>query len=168
MQTKITTHDGEGNRMFINIRLDDQCNNGHQDFAITANIYEGNKPTTDRNMIAAGCCHSKILAARPELGIFVDLHLSDYSGVPMHAVENGFYHLSRMPKDEFCTYYRVTSDQYDALVTCESREHYATAILSLGILNQWKAQADHAIKVLEEMTGETFVNTSVTSNFHTV
>lgn len=176
MKHKIQTTDAEGNQLFITIRLDDECNNGHQDFAITANIYAAGKPYTDRNLIAGGCCHDEIIAARPDLKMFVDLHLSDCEGVPMYAVENGFYHLrngfnntpatSDTFRAEFCEYYRITPEQFDVLNQCETQIQYALKIQELGILNQWKAQADEAIAKLEALTGETFVNTSTKSNFH--
>ena len=113
LRHKIVTTDIKGNPMYISIRLDDQCKNGHQDFAITATIYEKGKPQTDRNMIAGGCCHEEILKAHPELKIFVDLHLCDYSGAPMYAEENGFYHLRRMTKEEFIQYFGCNVIQYD-------------------------------------------------------
>lgn len=40
---------------------------------------------------ACGCLHAQILGQWPELQLIVDLHLSDYDGVPMHAVENAWY-----------------------------------------------------------------------------
>lgn len=176
MKHKIQTTDAEGNQMFISIRLDDECNNGHQDFAITADIYAKGRPCNSRNWIAGGCCHEDIIAARPDLKMFVDLHLADWEGVPMYAVENGFYHLGKGFNDtpatgdtfraKFCEYYRITPDQFDALRKCDTQIQYALKIQELGILEQWKAQANEAIKTLEQMTGETFVNTSVKSNFH--
>ena len=40
----------------INIRLNDECRNGHEDFAITADFWLPNNTRTDQNLIAGGCC----------------------------------------------------------------------------------------------------------------
>lgn len=159
--------------MTINIRLNDECGNGHQDFSITGDIYAAGKPRTDRNYIAGGCIHDEILAARPDLQIFVDLHLCDFDGVPMHAVANGLYHMQQgftntpasQHKTEFCKYYRVTPEQYDALKKCSNKVQFALALQTLGILAQWKQQAAEAIKMLEQMTGAAFVNDSKRSQY---
>lgn len=167
LRHQIVTKDAEGNTMYINIRLNDECKNGHQDFAITADIYEKGKPKIDKYYIMGGCCHDEILEVRPDLGIFVDLHLSDYKGIPMHAIANGFYHLregldntkpdSSNFKVEFCNYYRITPEQFDVLNTSENQIQYATKLIALGILEQWEKQANEAIKLLEEMTASKFV-----------
>jgi len=160
----------------INIRLDDECKNGHQDFSITATFWEKGKVKNDRNMITAGCCHEAILKAKPSLKLFTDLHLCDYDGVPMYAVENGFYHLETgftkekkgTPefKTAFCDYYRVTPEQFDVLNTCQNSTQFAVKIVELGILGQWKQEAEQAIKLLEEWTGNEFINDSKKSQFH--
>jgi hypothetical protein len=66
-------------------------------FSITADFFEnhsyGNK--SPRRLTMGGCLHERILAACPELKPLVNLHLSDLEGVPIHAVENGFYWLSK-------------------------------------------------------------------------
>jgi len=160
----------------INIRLDDKCKNGHQDFSITGTFWEKGKVKNDRNMITAGCCHEAILKAKPSLKLFTDLHLCDYDGVPMYAVENGFYHLETgftkekkgTPefKTAFCEYYRVTSEQFDILNTCQNSTQFAVKIVELGILGQWKQEAEQAIKLLEEWTGNEFINDSKKSQFY--
>jgi len=172
----IITTDSEGNYMKIKIRLNDECKNGHQDFAITADIYQKGKPQTDRYFIAGGCCHDEIIKARPDLKIFVNLHLCDYEGIPMYAVENGYYHLtngfnnekpeSTNFKDKFCEYYRITGKQFEALKTAKNQLQYALKLQSLNILEQWKYEAITAIDALESMTGKIFVVDSIKTQFH--
>lgn len=162
----IDTNNNTSN-MRIKIRLDDECKNGHQDFSITATYWEIGKVRTDRNIIAGGCCHDEILRTNPDLKIFVNLHLCDYTGVPMHGVENGFYFLSNgfnntKPndpkfKDEFCSYYRITPSQFDKLSLSENKLRYAINLQNLGILSQWKEEADTAISMLEKMTDTKFI-----------
>lgn len=176
LRYSILTKDKEGNPIYISIRLNDECKNGHQDFSITADIYEKGKPKIDRYHICGGCCHDEIIEAMPELKIFANLHLCDWEGIPTYAVENGFYHLvngfdntppeSEKFKDEFCEYYRITEAQFDILKTSKNQLQYALNLQSLNILQQWKEQANKAILILEEMTGKKFISDSVKSQYH--
>lgn len=66
-------------------------------FSITADFYE-NRPdgnSSPRRWSMGGCLHEEILAARPDLKPFVDIHGSYLTGEPCHAIENGFYWLSK-------------------------------------------------------------------------
>ncbi len=166
----------EDKTIYVKIRLDDECKNGHQDFSITGDLYQANKPKIDKYNISGGCIHDEILKFFPEFKIFVDLHLCDYTGTPMYAVENGFYHLREgfnntkiddaKFKNEYCDYYRITSEQFDILNKCVNQIQFALKIKELGILNQWKAQADKAIKILEGLTESKFIIDSVKTQFH--
>lgn len=161
----------------IEIRLNDECKNGHQDFSITGTYWETGKARTDRSMMGCGCCHEEILRARPDLRIFVNLHLCDFTGVPMYAVENGFYHLcegfnNTKPNApafaaEFCDYYRITQKQFETLKKSENKLRYALNLQKLGILDQWKEEADNAILLLEEWTGKKFVVDSAKRQYTT-
>jgi len=118
-----------GENLVIKIRLNDECKNGHQDFAITADLYNGSG-RGDRNMVSCGCLHDEILKHAPQFKTFVKLHLADCSGVPMYAVENGFYHMqngfndkSKDHKTEFGDYYRITPFQYDELKKAKSASY---------------------------------------------
>jgi hypothetical protein len=172
----INTFDADGNTMIIKIRLNDECKNGHQDFAITADVWEKGKPKIDRYLIMGGCCHEEILKAYPDLKIFVDLHLCDYKGIPMHAVANGYYHLregfnstkpdSRGFKSKFCEYYRVTPTQFDTLNTSQNEIQFALRLQNLGILEQWEKQANEAIAKLEEWTEFKFLIDSKRTQFN--
>jgi hypothetical protein len=153
--------------IFVTIRLNDECKNGHQDFAITANIYETGKPKTDRYFIGGGCCHDDILKAFPQFKIFVDLHLCDYKGIPMHPTANGFYHLKEgfnntKPESEgfareYCEYYRISLEQFNVLRTSFNEVDFALKLRDLGILEQWEKQAKEAIIILEGLTETKFV-----------
>jgi hypothetical protein len=158
----------------VKIRLNDECKNGHQDFSITGTFWGIGKYRSDRNMICGGCCHDEILKHFPELKIFVDLHLCDYTGTPMYSIENGFYHLSKgfenlkgkTQKEYFCDYYRVTPDQYDTLILAKDKEYYGFLLFDLGILNQWKKESNKVIKKLEKLTGLKFLNDSKRTQFN--
>lgn len=159
----------------VEISLDDDCKNGHQDFSITASIYEAGKPKTDRNMIMGGCCHEEILEAFPQFKSFINLHLCDWEGVPMYAVANGYYHLKQgfnrvKPLDDnfadyFCAEYRITREQFGALSMARSQVKYGILLKELGILDQWKKEAAKAILLLQELTGDEFVVDSVRSQY---
>lgn len=143
----------------VKIRLNDECKNGHQDFAITADIYQAGKPKTDRYFISGGCCHEEILKYFPEFKIFVDLHLCDYKGIPMHAAANMHYHMNsdKMTEQSFCEYYRITAGQYNLLQGAHSKTHFAILLAQSPIISQWENQANEAIKLLEELTGNEFI-----------
>ena len=166
----------EQNNIQVQIRLNDECKNGHQDFAITGTVWEVGQPRTDRNIVTCGCIHDEILKTCPELSDFVALHLCDYDGAPMYAVENMYYHMENgfIPKkvnDEnfvsnYCDYYRITKAEFDALFAAKMDKLYFKYVFeSLPIRARWKEEAQASIKHLEELTGETFVNTSTRSNF---
>ena len=170
----IDTNNSEVN-MRIKIRLNDKFKNGHQDFSITAIFWEVGKARNDHNMIGGGCCHDEILKHRPDLQIFVNLHLCDFTGCPMYAVENGFYHLTNglnntKPNDakfkpEFCRYYRITAEQFDVLAQSENKLRYAINLQKLGILLQWMDEARQAILLLEHLTGKKFLIDSVKTQY---
>jgi len=163
----VRTTDKSGNTMHIDIRLNDECKNGHQDFAITASIWEKGKALNDRNCIAGGCCHEEIIKARPDLQIFVDLHLCDYKGIPMHPSANMHYHMTNgfnyTPVEspafitKYCLCYRISFDQFNYLKQARNTVQFALLLENSTIFRQWEAQANEAIKLLEQMTGNTFL-----------
>jgi hypothetical protein len=161
--------------VIVNIRLNDECNNGHQDFAITGTVYEADKPYADKYMISTGCCHEHILKAFPEFKIFVDLHLCDFNGTPMCPVANGFYHIKNgfndaKPGDHnfmsvFCEHYRISPKEFKKLATASDQTHYGIILNSLLIRERWKQEAKEAIKILEGLTSNVFVNDSKRSQW---
>jgi len=160
-------------RIYVVIALPDDCKNGHQDFSITGDIY--NHPTikADRFFESGGCIHDEILKHFPEFEIFIGLHLADYTGCPMYAIENGFYHLQNgfertKPEDftkEFCKYYRITEQQFNFLKDAENQLDYSIRLMRSEIPKRWKEEADKAIQLLENLTSEKFINSSVKTHF---
>ena len=141
----------------ISIRLNDECNNGHEDFAITADFWKLERPKTDKNWIMGGCCHEEILKFRPDLKIFVDLHLNDFRGYPMYYIEDGFYHLKNMSKDKFLEYAKVDEAGYELLKKASDKDEYGYLLLNkLENHKIWEKLAEEGMKILEELTGKVF------------
>lgn len=168
LRHKFTVTKG-GKDVIIKIRLNDECHNGHQDFSITGEVYQAGK-RGDRNLISAGCCHEEILKARPDLKLFVDLHLSTAKGVPMYAIENGFYFLKNggntgTPKEVCMDHFRINEIEFDQIAIAEDSLHLQTIIEKMGLPARWEVQANQAIKLLEEWTGKEFVNDSVKEGY---
>jgi hypothetical protein len=101
---------------------------------------------------SGGCNHELIMKHAPEFKDLIDLHLSDIDGVPMHALENGWYWMGRTKWEKgnvknLAEHFRVSEaiaeDMInDPTITKESlgreiEEYYKP---------RWKAEAEAAIK----------------------
>jgi hypothetical protein len=71
--------------MRVNLRFDDKCKNGQEDFAITADIKKNNYECM------GGCCHDEISKNMPELAKYIKWHLCGVDG-PRYYLENTTYH----------------------------------------------------------------------------
>lgn len=83
------TSDG---RMKVEIRFDDECKNGHESFAITAEI------KSRRGGSAFGCLHEDVAEYFPELAPLIKWHHMATDG-PMHYIANTVYHASNLGSD---------------------------------------------------------------------
>ena len=165
MKTRLQRTAKDGRQFIIAIRLDDECNNGHQDFSITGTIYEADKPKVERYMVASGAIGDYIAKEFPDLAIFDRLHLCDYAGAPMYAVANGFCHIKRMNVEQFSDYFRCTPVERDMLCAAENEEQFSILLYLSDIPTRWEQEAGEAIKILEGMTGEKWVNDSIKRHF---
>jgi hypothetical protein len=79
---------GDEGRISVEIRFDDNCKNGHNTFAITADItaVHGRR----REWAAGGCMHDEIARVFPELAPLIQWHLTSADG-PMHYIANAVY-----------------------------------------------------------------------------
>lgn len=82
---------GERVDIIVKICHDDECNNGHNTFSITADIYKAGRRHTDNNWIMGGCCHDAVIKLFPELKQYIKWHLCT-SDQPLYYVENTLYH----------------------------------------------------------------------------
>lgn len=83
---------GTNGQITVEIRFDDNCKNGYQSFAITADIYTVESKRM-RDCAACGCLHEEIAAIFPELIPLIKWHLVSTDG-PMHYIANTVYHAS--------------------------------------------------------------------------
>ena len=144
--------------VYVTIRLNDECRNGHNDFSITGKVYQKGKPKTDRYMISCGCCHDEILDAFPEFKIFVDLHNCSSDGYPMFLGQNAAYWISLCEDEKAMNDLRCDSDMYDKLYPYYiDNLLFKKAIADYGLLDVWSEQAKKAISYLERLTGNEFV-----------
>ncbi len=94
----------------------------------------------------------------------------------MYCIENGFYHMQQGFNDtkpdnanfpaEYCEYYRITPEQFTKLNESKNTVQFATKLIALGILDQWKVEADKAIAELERLTGQKFIVDSTSTQFN--
>lgn len=83
-------HEGSQRRVIVvEMRFDDCCGNGHNDFAITAEIRDPSR-RGDRGYLAGGCLHDEIAQHFPGLAPLIKWHLCGTDG-PMHYIANAVY-----------------------------------------------------------------------------
>lgn len=84
---KYIGEDGKNYQLKIEIRYDDECGNGHNSFAITAENYlcdvKGNPVRWD----SGGCLHEDIVKVFPDYAHLIKWHLCSSDG-PMHYIAN--------------------------------------------------------------------------------
>lgn len=156
--TKIYVENGITYKMNVRISLGDYDKNGICDWSITADIYE--KRRNGRFVwCVSNCCHDEILKCFPQFKTFIDLHLCNHYGQPMYPVENGVYHLVNSDKEKVINYLRITETEYDILRnSTEDKLYFKYLLYTQGIVDRWKQESLKAIKQLESLTGNIWVN----------
>ena len=155
--SKNYVENGTTYRIDVKIQLTDECKNGVCHWSITADIY-GKRQNGRFVWCSGGCCHNEISKHFPEFSKFVALHLSDCYGAPLYAVENGFYHITNSSKETAINYLRITETEYNLLCQSEDKQYFKYLLYSMGIVNRWNEESKAAIKDLEALTGNEWVN----------
>lgn len=150
--------DGVNYKIVADIRLDDECHNGHCDFSITSMIYEV-KRNGKVECVGGGCNHEEIVKHFPELERFIPLHFCGHAGEPMLPVENGIYHIEHSNPQLAKSYLRVTDREFILLSKYTDEKLYFKYLLfNLGIVSRWEREADEFIYFLEEKCGYKWAN----------
>lgn len=102
----------------VKVRFDDEYKNGHNTFAITAEVYEPHRVPVEsfitrngRNywLAACGCMHDEIAQAFPEYAHLIKWHLMS-TDEPRHYVANTVYHADEHGPTHAWVYYTGEPD----------------------------------------------------------
>lgn len=122
---------GYGERAFlrVNVRFDDDCNNGHNTFAITGDVRDARG-----REIAMGCLHDDIAQVFPELSHLIQWHLCSSDG-PMHYIANTLYHVLQHGATHAWVYYTGAGNTDPlGIVKCETKERLLGYVKSNEVL----------------------------------
>ncbi len=120
----------------------------HTYFSITATLTENENGRWQWSQ--GGCLHELILQHFPEFKDLVDLHLCDgFTGKPMYAKENGFYHLCQKGIDYACEYLHLNEANSQELkrVMLEAKTGTLKDTFNAfvdSMADTWKMEADTA------------------------
>jgi len=181
---KFTKVEQKGNKIFeINISVSDG-------FSLTGSVYEYQKGRRKNNydefltkdgktyfLISSGAVGDEIARNFPKYEIFNSLHLSDLNGIPLYAVENGYYHLTNgfnnvkttdnNFEDKYKKYYRLSNKQFEKVKKARNQTHFAMLLKEVHVLDTWKHEAEEAIKKFEILTEKKFIYPDkIDSYFH--
>ena len=139
--------------------LNDKCNNGHEDFSITYTSYEYKNGKWREY---GGGCGSELWKElnRPDLKLICDLHLSQFNGVPMLAIDNSYFWLENGNVTNAQKIIRATDEEMEELRYIYNKGDFRTAVVVMGLPNRWKAEALECIKWLQAGTDYEFESTA--------
>jgi len=153
----IAKKDKNNNTLKVKISLNDSCNNGYNNFHITADFFEG------KRLSACGCLHDEILELFPEFKMFVKLHGCNSIGQP-YIDANGFYFIEKESKPNAMEFLRISSDEYEVLKTAKDKIYFKYLFESLKINERYLKEAKEAIEFLEQLTNLTFLESELKVN----
>lgn len=145
MKSKIFTENDRQYMIIVKPELHYSKGNRAPHFAITGEIWKAyNGAKFGRDCISCGCIHDEIEKHFPgEFTDIITLHLSDNDGMPMYAVENGFYWYKQNAGKGF-DYIRLPKIFWGENMNIESKVEFADLVDSLRPM--CKEQAEACIK----------------------
>lgn len=163
MKHSITKRINEREVARVTISIDDQCNNGSDDFGYSCDLFslDGAKGETVVNFegknyrdIGTNITKKFMLKHFPEVKIFHALSGCDIFGLPTYPLMDTEYHLEHNLKHAM-TVLRLTEDEANNL------KHYKALSLAKYLFQltqtRYKIEVKNAIKLLEKFTGERYV-----------
>ena len=159
-RTKQFVHEGQKYEIKAIVSFDDDCGNKSFDFSVTGDIYQICK-NGERVWCSGGCIHEEIYKRFPELRPFIEMHLRNREGMPMHPFANGFYHLTKGNTKALLEDWWLTEDDGDLvvkLINSSDQDIFTYRLYELGLVDRAKKKAEEAIHALEELTGKKWVN----------
>ncbi len=134
-----------GELLIVNAYLSHLKGNRMPYFSITGTIYKTNAKGERGNCIVRGCIHDKILKVFPKLNDLVSMHLADSDGMPMYALENGWYHLQQNNLKAVAELLRISKDKVAELKRdCQNKEQFSQYINSQ--IQRWNEESKSIIE----------------------
>lgn len=143
---------GKGQKFILNFRYEDG-------FGFTLNVFERGRDV--------GGDHKTMIKIFPELKKYVDLHLSDKNGIPLHALENGYYYLQN-PKEfdvnDVAEHFRIPVSEASKLQKGVQSGELDKNDIKLYVDKQksrWKKEAQSAINWIKKLDDTKEYSTNV-------
>ena len=141
--SKVYQENGHYYKIIAKVKYDDQCENGHNTFSITGEIWKSTSAgaTIGRDCETCGCIHEDIAKHFPELAPLIKWHLTSSDG-PMHYIANTVYHaLEHGPTHAWVSY----KGGRDPLMVLEENVH-ALSYIKARLAQQAEGHPGYTVK----------------------
>lgn len=113
-------------------------------FSVTGEIRKldsrGHKGIGESSILGLGCLHTELLKYMPDLKDVIALHLSDSNGVPMYALENGWYWCQQKDIKHLAKHLRISDKEaQDIIDSCDSKVTFEGVIAPM--YSRWLKEA---------------------------
>jgi hypothetical protein len=146
----------DGSVLVASVRFDDECKNGHNTFAIMADLYEETRRNGEQSVVNSRgkkryltsyrCQHDLVAAHFPELAPLIKWHLTSTDG-PMYYVADTVYHAQKGRLD----YARRSAITPDATLAELGDEEWLLARLP-ALMVEFRAAVESLGFVYEEVS----------------